>query len=393
MIRLLLAALVVCAHLGNAARADGGVIGPEMITPLMPAPDLRSPGAAMTRIKDISTIQGVRDNQLLGYGLVIGLQGSGDSMRNAPFTEQALQSMLDRLGVNVTDASLRVRNVAGVMVTANMPAFASAGSRIDVGVSSIGDATSLRGGTLLMTPLNGPDGEIYAVAQGPVVASGVSASGAAASVTQGVPTEGLIPNGALIERELAGSLDTSGPLVFQLYNPDFKTATLMADVINNYTMKRFGAPVARERDLRSVVLERPPGITATRFIAELGELLIAPDVPARVVINEHTGTVVIGQDVQISTVAMTHGTITVQVFEDPIASQPGPFSKGGKTVVLPRTSVSAYEPEAHIAVVGGASLQTLVGGLNKIGLKPTDIIAILQAIKTAGALQAELIIQ
>jgi flagellar P-ring protein precursor FlgI len=393
MMRLLLAALAACIPLGDAARADGGIISPEMIAPLMPAPDLRSPGATTTRIKDITTIQGVRDNQLLGYGLVIGLQGTGDSMRNAPFTEQALQSMLDRLGVNVTDASLRVRNVAGVMVTANMPAFASAGSRIDIGVSSIGDATSLRGGTLLMTPLNGPDGEIYAVAQGPVVASGVSASGIAGSVTQGVPTEGLIPNGALIEREMATSLDTSGPLVFQLYNPDFKTATMMADIINKYAVKRFGAPVARERDLRSVVLDKPPGITATRFIAELGELMIAPDVPARVVINEHTGTVVIGQDVQISTVAMTHGAITVQVFEDPIASQPGPFSKGGKTVVLPRTSVSAYEPEAHIALVGGASLQTLVSGLNKIGLKPTDIIAILQAIKTSGALQAELIIQ
>jgi flagellar P-ring protein precursor FlgI len=354
---------------------------------------LVSGAVATTRIKDISTIQGVRDNQLLGYGLVIGLQGSGDSMRNAPFTEQALQSMLDRLGVNVTGTSLRVRNVAGVMVTANMPPFASAGSRIDVSISSIGDATSLKGGTLLMTPLNGPDGLVYAVAQGPVAASGVSAGGVAASLTQGVPTEGLISNGALIEREVAGSLDDSGPLVIQLYNPDFKTATLISDVINDFALKRYGGPVARERDLRSVVLDKPPGISATRFIAELGELLVRPDAPARVVINERTGTVVIGQDVQISTVAMTHGTITVQVSESPLASQPGPLSKGGKTVVLPRTSVSAYEPDAHIAVIGGASLQTLVGGLNKIGLKPTDITAILQAIKTAGALQAELIIQ
>jgi flagellar P-ring protein precursor FlgI len=393
MTRLLLSALLLCGHFVVHASADEMVVEPEPGAALFPAPELRSPARATTRIKDISMIQGVRDNQLLGYGLVIGLQGSGDSMRNAPFTEQALQSMLDRLGVNVTDASLRVRNVAGVMVTANMPPFAAAGSRIDVGVSSIGDATSLKGGTLLMTPLNAADGEIYAVAQGPVVASGVAASGIAASVTQGVPTEGLIPNGALIEREMAGSLESSGPLVFQLYNPDFKTATLMADVINNYALKRFGAPVARERDLRSVVLDKPQGITATRFVAELGDLLIAPDVPARVVINEHTGTVVIGQDVQISTVAMTHGTITVQVSEDPVASQPGPFAKGGKTVVLPRTTVSAYEAEAHIGFIGGASLQTLVGGLNKIGLKPTDIIAILQAIKTAGALQAELIIQ
>lgn len=347
---------------------------------------------AATRIKDISSIQGVRDNQLIGYGLVIGLQGSGDSMRNAPFTQQALQSMLDRLGVNVTEQSLRVRNIAGVMVTANLPPFATAGSRIDISVSSIGDATSLKGGILLMTPLSGPDGEVYAVAQGPVAASGQAAAGIAASVTQGVPTDALIPNGAIVEREVTASLDQAGPLVIQLYNPDFKTAVLMADAINNYAVKRFGRAVARERDLRSVVLEKPPEVSAARFIGELGDILVTPDTPARVVINERTGTVVIGQDVQISTVAMTHGSIRVHVFEDPLASQPAPFSKG-ETAVLPRTSVSTFEPEAHIAMVGGATLESLVAGLNMIGLKPTDIIAILQAIKTAGALQAELIIQ
>jgi flagellar P-ring protein precursor FlgI len=351
-----------------------------------------APAAQATRIKDISSIGGVRDNQLFGYGLVIGLQGSGDSMRNAPFTEQALQSMLDRVGINVAGASLRVRNVAGVMVTADLPPFASAGSRIDVDISSIGDAASLKGGTLLMTPLTGADGKVYAVAQGPISGSGFAAGGAAESVSQGVPTVGRIPNGALVEQEIGGSLDDSGKLVVELYNPDFATATHVADAINAYSKVHFGKSVATERDMRSVVVTRPGNVTATRFLAEIGALTVEPDVPARVVINERTGTVVIGQDVQVSTVAMTHGTLTVRISETPIASQPAPFSRGN-TVVLPRTAVSANEPDAHIAVVGGASLDALVSGLNSIGLKPTDIIAILQAIKSAGALQAELVIQ
>ncbi len=351
------------------------------------------PPAQATRIKDISTIKGVRDNQLFGYGLVIGLQGTGDSMRNAPFTQQALQSMLDRVGINVTGEALRVRNVAGVMVTTNLPPFAGAGTRIDVDISSIGDAASLKGGTLLMTPLTGADGQVYAVAQGPISGSGFAAGGAAESLSQGVPTGGRIPNGALVEREIGGgALDTAGTLVVELYNPDFATATHVADAINAYARGRFGKAVATERDMRSVAVAKPGNITATRFLAEIGELTVEPDVPARVVINERTGTVVIGQDVQVSTVAMTHGALTVRISETPVASQPAPFSKGN-TVVLPRTSVSTEEPDAHIAVVGGASLDSLVAGLNSIGLKPTDIIAILQAIKSAGALQAELVIQ
>jgi flagellar P-ring protein precursor FlgI len=300
--------------------------------------------------------------------------------------------MLDRLGINVTNASLRVRNVAGVMVTANLPPFGSAGTRIDVDVSSIGDAVSLKGGTLLMTPLSGADGLVYAVAQGPVAVSGFAAAGAGASITQGVPTDGRIANGALIERELGGSLDDLGSLVLELYNPDFRTATHLADIINTYTGARFGMSLAREQDMRSVVLDRPRDISATRLLAEIGDLLVNPDAPARVVINERTGTVVIGQDVQVSTVAMTHGSLTVSITESPLPSQPAPFSRG-ETVVVPRTGVSADEPGGYIAVVGGASLQSLVGGLNKIGLKPTDIIAVLQAIKTAGALQAELVTQ
>ncbi|MBZ0230195.1 MAG: flagellar basal body P-ring protein FlgI [Bauldia sp.] len=348
---------------------------------------------AYTRIKDITSVVGVRDNQLIGYGLAIGLQGTGDSMRNAPFTEQSLQAMLDRMGVNVTQAGLRVRNVAAIMVTANLPAFASVGSRIDVNVSSVGDASSLNGGTLLMTPLTGADGRVYAVAQGAILVSGFAAAGTAASVSRGVPTDGRIPNGAIVEREVAGSLDDIGSLVLDLQNPDFATATLIADLINSFATTQYGKPVAQERDMRSVVLRKPEKISSARFLAEIGDLLIYPDAPARIVINQRTGTVVIGQDVRISTVGMTHGNLTVRVTESPVASQPLPFSKPDKAVVLPRTQITATEQGGHMALLGGTSLQTLIDGLNQLVLKPTDIIAILQAIKTAGALQAELVIQ
>jgi flagellar P-ring protein precursor FlgI len=313
-------------------------------------------------------------------------------MRNAPFTQHALQSMLDRIGINVVNEQMRVRNVAGVMVTANLPPYASSGTRIDIDVSSIGDAVSLKGGTLLMTPLTGADGQVYAVAQGPISGSGFVAAGYAASVTEGVPTGGRIPNGALVERALPGAFEDSQQIVVELFNADFATATQVADVINAYAQSRFGRPLASERDMRSIALKRPKEVSATRFMAEVGELLVSPDAPARVVINERTGTVVIGQDVQISTVAVTHGTLSVRVSETPFASQPPPLSQG-KTTVLPRTSISASEPDAHIAVVGGASLEQLVSGLNRIGMKPTDVIAILQAIKTAGALQAELLVE
>ena len=347
---------------------------------------------AFTRIKDISSILGVRENQLIGYGLVIGLQGTGDSMRNSPFTQRSLQAMLDRMGVNVTNDSLRVRNVASVMVTASLPAFANVGSRIDVEISSIGDAVSLKGGTLLMTPLAGADGQAYAVAQGPVTGAGVAAVGTAASVSEGVATGGRIPNGATIEKQVAGSLNDLGPLVIELYNPDFMTATLIADAVNAFSKQRYGMALAKERDMRTVVLQRPQSVSATRFLAEIGELPVTPDAAAKVVINEKTGTVVIGQDVQISTVAVTHGSLTVRITETPQVSQPEPFSKG-KTTVVPSTVVDASEQGGHIAILGGTNLRTLVRGLNQIGMKPSGIIAILQTIKTAGALQADLVIQ
>ncbi len=351
-----------------------------------------APSAGVARIKDITTVQGVRDNQLIGYGLVIGLAGTGDTLRNAPFTEQALKSMLDRMGVAVRGVPLRAQNVAAVTVTADLPPFVGIGSRIDVLLGSIGDATSLRGGTLVVTPLTGGDGKVYAVAQGPVQASGFVVEGQADALTQGVPTAGRIPGGALVERRVPGSMQNLERLVLELANPDYRTASLIADAVNEYSETRWGRRIAAERDLRTVELHKPSGVGATRFLAEIGQITVEPDVPARVVIDQRTGTVVIGQNVRVSTVALAHGNLTLRVTEEPQVSQPGPFSDG-RTVVTPFTTVEADEAGGKLAIVQGTDLQTLVHGLNRIGLQPTDIISILQTIKTAGALQAELIVQ
>jgi flagellar P-ring protein FlgI len=348
--------------------------------------------AAAVRIKDISTLEGIRDNQLVGYGLVVGLQNTGDTLRNAQFTEQALQSMLDRMGVNVRGSSLRTRNVAAVLVTAELPPFVTPGTRIDVTVSSLGDAMSLLGGTLILTSLSGIDGRTYAIAQGQVAVSGFSAAGAAESVTQNVPTAGRISNGALIERSLPGQLQDLASLTLELKNPDFNTAIRVADAINAYTLERYGMRVASEKDQRSVALAKPARVATARFMAEIGELMVQPDSPARVVIDARSGTVVIGQDVQISTVAVTYGNLTVRITETPQVSQPAPFSQG-RTTVVPRTQIDANQDGGTIAIMHGANLRTLVSGLNQIGLKPAGIIAILQAIKSAGALQAELVVQ
>lgn len=348
--------------------------------------------AEATRVKDITSVQGVRDNQLIGYGLVIGLQGTGDTFRNAPFTEQALKSMLDRMGVAVRGVPLRSQNVAAVTVTANLPPFVGVGSRIDVSLGSIGDATSLRGGTLVVTPLTGGDGQVYAVAQGPVQVSGLDVQGEGAQLTEGVATAGRIPNGALVERRVPGSLEALDRIVLELNNPDYRTAARIADAVNAYAQDRWGRRIAAERDLRTVVLERPQGVGATRFLAEIGNLPVKPDIPARVVVDQRTGTVVIGQNVRVSTVALTHGNVVLRVQENPIVVQPDPFSLG-VTAEVPNTFVAAEEEEARLAIVEGTDLQTLVQGLNRIGLAPSDIIAILETLKTAGALQAELIVQ
>jgi flagellar P-ring protein FlgI len=347
---------------------------------------------AATRIKDIIAVQGVRPNQLVGYGLVIGLNGTGDTLRNAPFTEQSLQSMLDRMGINVRNAKARTRNVAAVIVTAELPAFTGKGARIDVTASSLGDATSLQGGSLILTPLTGADNKIYAVAQGPLAVTGFAQTGKAETVTQGVPTTGRVPNGGLVERDAPGKLSDETSIVFELRNPDFNTAISITDAINAYTQQRCGIKVAKENDLRTVSLKRPFFISAARFIAEVGDLPVQPDVPARVVIDERTGTIVIGKDVQISTVAVAHGNLTVRVTESGKASQPLPFSRG-ETVVTPETQIEVEQKGANLAIIRGTNLQTLVAGLNRIGLKPPGIIAILQAIKSAGALQADLVVQ
>ncbi len=351
-----------------------------------------APATAAVRIKDVAQLEGLRDNQLIGYGLVIGLQGTGDTLRNAPFTEQAIQSMLDRLGINVRNVSLRTRNVAAVLVTADLPPFMNRGSRIDITVSSMGDSASLQGGTLIMTPLSGADGIVHAIAQGAVAVSGTASAGQAESFSQGVPTAGRIPNGATIEVPNETRPGDVGPMTLNLKNPDFQTAIRIADAINAYSVHRFGTRTAQERDYRSVALTLPRGLGPTRYMAEIGDILVEPDTAARVIVDSRTGTIVIGQDVQISTVAVTHGALTVRITETPVVSQPKAFSQG-KTVVVPRTNVDVDESGGQMQILHGTTLRTLVKGLNQIGLKPSGIIAILQAIKSAGALQADLITQ
>lgn len=348
--------------------------------------------AAQTRIGDVVTVRGVRTNHLVGYGLVLGLNGTGDSLRESPFTQQSMQSMLDRMGVNVRNAPMRSRNVAAVMVMAELPASSGRGNRIDVNVASLGDATSLAGGSLLLTPLSGADNLVYAVAQGTVAVGGPAAAGKSETVTHGVPTSGRIANGAVVERDAPEGLPQGETIELELRNPDFGTAVRVADAINAWSGRRFGAAVARERDMRAVALRRPAAIGAARFLAEVGALEITPDAPARVVIDERTGTIVVGRDVQISTVAVAHGNVVVRVTETPAVSQPAPFSKG-RTVVTSETSIDVRENGGSLHLVRGPRLEALVSGLNRIGLKPSGVIAVLQAIKTAGALQAELVVQ
>lgn len=347
---------------------------------------------AAARIKDVASLQAARDNQLIGYGLVVGLQGTGDSLRNAPFTEQSLRAMLQNLGISTEGGAARSNNIAAVIVTANLPPFASLGSRIDVSVSSLGDASSLRGGTLVMTSLSGADGQIYAVAQGSVIVSGVSAAGDAASIQQGVTTAGRLPGGAIIEREIPARFKQVDGLVYQLRSPDFTTAVGMADVINAFARNRYGAPIAEALDSTSVAVRKPHDADLARLTAELEGLSIETDTPARVVINERTGTIVIGADVRISQVAVSHGTLTVKITETPTISQPSPFSDG-VTAVEPLTDITAGVEGGQVALLAGPDLRTLVAGLNAIGLKPDGIIAILQGIKSAGALHAELVLQ
>lgn len=350
------------------------------------------PILAQSRVKDIATLQSARDNQLVGYGLVVGLQGSGDSLRNAPFTEQSMRSMLDNLGIATADGRARLKNIAAVIVTANLPAFVRQGSRIDVSVSSLGDATSLQGGQLIMTPLRAANGEIYAVAQGPVSISGFQAQGAAETLSQGTPTAGRISGGAIVEREVLAEFDAEHSLTLQLRNPDFTTAIAITDAINRYGAAQYGMQPASEIDARTIAIRKPQNISAARFVASIENLVVETDTPARVVLDESTGTVVIGQDVRISTVAISHGTLTVRVTESPTVVQPAPFSRG-ETAVEPNTYIEVTQDGTALGIVHGTDLQNLVEGLNRLGVGPTDIISILQAVKSAGAMQAELVVQ
>ena len=348
------------------------------------------PAAAQTRIKDIVDVENVRPNQLVGYGLVVGLAGTGDRMRNAPFTEESMQAMLERMGVNVRGAQMRTQNVAAVSITATMPAFARQGSRIDVQVAALGDASSLQGGTLIASSLRALDGEIYAVAQGPVAVSGFDARGQAASVSRGVTTSARIAGGAIIEREVPYALRSATSLKLALRNPDFTTAERGARAING----RF-AGSAGVLDPATVEIMPAAGFPGTviELMTQVEDLPIDVDQPARIVINEASGTVVMSSDVRISPVAIAQGGLTISISETPIVSQPAPFSDG-QTTVVPRTQLTVDEgPAASLAMVGGASLQSLVSGLNALGVSPRDLITILQAVKTAGALQAEIAVQ
>lgn len=343
---------------------------------------------AAPRIKDIVDVENVRANQLVGYGLVVGLAGTGDRLRNAPFTEESMRGMLERLGVSVQGTQMRTQNVAAVSITATLPPFARAGSQIDVQVSALGDATSLQGGTLLVSSLRALDGEIYAVAQGPVAVSGFKAQGAGASVTRGVATSARIAGGAIVEREVPFSLKSAGRVKLALKNPDFTTARRVAETIN-----RAAPGVAEMLDPATVELTPQQG-SVVELVSQIENLEVAVDQPARIVINEASGTVVMGSDVRISPVAIAQGGLTISVSEAPVASQPNPLGDG-ETVVLPRTSIGVDDGGgASLAMIGGgSSLQSLVGGLNALGVSPRDLITILQALKTAGALQAEIQVQ
>ena len=347
--------------------------------------------AATTRIKDITDIEGVRNNMLIGYGLVVGLNGTGDSLGNSPFTEQSLTAMLERLGVNIRGENLNTGNIAAVMVTASLPPFKNQGTEIDVNVATMGDSTSLQGGTLLVTPLMGADGNVYAVAQGALITSAISASGDAGSFTQNIPTSARIPNGAIVEKEIDFELAKLNNIRLSLRNPDFTTARRIAQRIN----ARFGSGTAVAENSASIRVTKTGEYTQlsiVELLTDLEQLEILPDQPARIVIDERSGVIVIGKDVKISTVAVAQGDLTVKIEEEPQVSQPNAFADEGQTVVVPRTNIAVNESgEGEMAILQeGITLQDLVTSLNSLGISPRDVITILQAIKAAGALQAEI---
>ena len=353
---------------------------------------MQSAHANQARIKDLVEFDGVRGNDLVGYGLVVGLNGTGDGLRNSPFTEEAMVNLLERLGINVTGEQFRARNVAAVLVTGALPPFARAGGKIDVTVSTIGDATSLLGGTLIMTPLNAADGQIYAVAQGSVIAGGASIEGDAGSVTQGVPTSGVLPAGARVEREIDFALSDVASMRLALRNPDFTTAARIEKAINI----GLGGAVAQMLDSGTVQLDLstrglPP---LPRLISLIENIEVAPAQKARVVVDQRSGTIVLGADVRISRVAVSQGNLTLRVSEEALAVQPNPFAPNGAPIILPRTNAEIDEEPGRLAMVDDSvNLPQVIEGLNALGVSPRDMIDILKAIKAAGALHAEFIVQ
>jgi flagellar P-ring protein FlgI len=347
--------------------------------------------AGPIRIKDLVEVDGVRGNDLVGTGLVVGLNGTGDGIRNAPFTEEIMANLLERLGVKVAGEEYRPKNVAAVFVTATLPAFGRAGGRIDVTVSAIGDAKSLLGGTLIMTPLNGADGQIYAVAQGTILAGGVSAEGDAARVVQGVPTAGVIPSGARIEREVDFDFTSLSSLRLALKTADFTTAERIEGVIN----QEFGRPIAAMLDAGTLAIDLGAANMASpaHVLARIEGLMVEPTSRARVVVDQRSGTIVMGEDVRISRVAVAQGGLTLRIEESPVVVQPNPFSEG-QTIVVPRSSAGiSKDPGKGMAeVTGGTSLSEVVAGLNALGVAPHDMIDILKSINAAGALHAEFLV-
>ncbi|MCD9147101.1 flagellar basal body P-ring protein FlgI [Pseudophaeobacter flagellatus] len=344
------------------------------------------------RLKDLVEFDGVRGNDLVGYGLVVGLNGTGDGLRNSPFTEEIMSNILERLGVNVTGEQFRPKNVAAVFVTATLPPFARVGGTVDVTVSAIGDSKSLLGGTLIMTPLNAADGQIYAVAQGNILAGGAVAEGDGATVTQGVPTSGGIPSGARVEREIGFDLSSLSTMRLALREPDFTTAGRIEQVVND----EFGRGVALMRDSGTVEIDikRTNARSTAHALGRLENLLVEPQRKARVVVDQRSGTIVMGSDVRISRVAVAQGNLTLRIEEAPLVSQPSPFSDG-ETVVVPRTNATIDEEEGiQLAEVRETtSLSEVVAGLNALGVSPRDMIDILKSLKAAGALHAEFVVR
>ncbi|WP_416899738.1 MAG: flagellar basal body P-ring protein FlgI [Minwuia sp.] len=346
--------------------------------------------ASQVRLKDIIEFEGIRSNPLVGYGLVVGLQGTGDTLNNSPFTQQSLEAMLERLGVNTRDQNINTENVAAVMVTADLPAFARQGSQIDVVVNSLGDAESLLGGTLLVTPLMGADGEVYSVAQGPIIVGGFSATGNAQTVTKNIPTVGRISNGATVERETGFELADMRQMRLSLRNPDLTTAIRVEQAIN----ESFGQRISKAIDPTTVILAIPPShqTEMVSLLAQIEQVTVQTDQIARIVIDEKAGVIVMGRDVRVDEIAIAQGNLTVTVTESQQVSQPNAFAAQGNTEVVDRSEIQIDEGEDRKLTVlnEGVSLQELVDGLNALGVGPRDMISILQTIKAAGALQAEI---